>query len=144
MNRKEWDTIKAEEISYITIEAELIMYGLCQFQLFRTNNGIEISYSSCADGGIVIDEGKTVQKKMDFDKLLSEIKSVPAFYANDENIPFVWKIRFLSLNSCCYWERDSSLCSIDSLKTIVNTIEDYLENKQVLEDLNEMLKTINQ
>ena len=123
-----------DNISMISIHAELIMYGDVFINIVDNGTkGITVDWLSLCDGGDVADKGEKSYSSVSYKDLIDYFYNIDFPEQEDEEMNVSWEIQFFNQNEDAidsngfgYWNREVIMGIITQLQEIIKDEEPFI------------------
>ena len=123
-----------DNISMISIHAELIMYGDVFINIEDNGTkGITVDWLSLCDGGDVADKGEKSYSSVSYKDLIDYFYNIDFPEQEDEEMNVSWEIQFFNQNEDAidsngfgYWNREVIMGIITQLQEIIKDEEPFI------------------
>ncbi len=123
-----------DNISMISIHAELIMYGDVFINIEDNGTkGITVDWLSLCDGGDVADKGEKTYSSVSYKDLIDYFYNIDFPEQEDEEMNVSWEIQFFNQNEDAidsngfgYWNREVIMGIITQLQEIIKDEEPFI------------------
>ena len=131
--------INVTNAAIIIISAELMMYGCINIRLDRTDEGITAAWLAIADGGDVVDNGEKTYTSVSFDKMFGQTREIDFPDNTNDEESIAWGIQIGNSEGELIETIDSRNWSRESLRTVIDVIEESIGDDEATASLKEML-----
>ncbi len=128
-----------EKTAAVVIHVSLFMCGDVVVRINRTENGTQASWTTIADGGLIVDEGEKELPSKAFIEFMDLIFSIDFPEEEDESADLEWEILCEDNEGEQIVSTEPGCWDYKVLRIIVDRLEPLFDGEDVIERLKDMI-----